>query len=64
MQIVVNGTPKTVPWGSLLATVAIHPRHVALLRHYKGRLTAVPINADDLNALRLPLLPGDHVTWE
>jgi hypothetical protein len=64
MQIVVNGAPRSVLWGSLLASVAKQPRHVQLLRHYAGRLTPVEIDASDPKALRLPLLPGDQVTWD
>lgn len=64
IEIVVNGAPRTVPWGSLLASLAAHPRHVELLRLYSGRLTPVEIDSSDPNALRLPLLPGDHVNWD
>ena len=64
MQIVVNGAPRTVLWGSLLLSVAAHPRSVELLRWHHGRLTAVEIEPADANDLRLPLLPGDRVSWE
>jgi hypothetical protein len=64
MQIVVNGKAEAVIWGTLLQNaIAEHPRHVTLKRLYTGRLVPVEINAQDPNALRLPLLPGDHVTW-
>jgi hypothetical protein len=36
---------------------------VDLKRLYGRRLTAVEIDPSDLNALRLPLLPGDRITW-
>ncbi|MBZ5578390.1 MAG: hypothetical protein LAP40_17635 [Acidobacteriia bacterium] len=64
MEIVVNGAPKTVEWGSVLASVAARPRHLELLRLYGGRLTPVEIDPADSSALRLPLLPGDRVTWD
>ncbi len=63
IEIVVNGTPRTVFWGSLLASVARRPRHLELLRPYAGRLTPVEIDFSDPKALRLPLLPGDRIYW-
>ena len=63
IEIVVNGAPRNVAWGSLLASVAARPRHIELLRLHSGRLTPVEIDPADTDALRLPLLPGDHVTW-
>jgi hypothetical protein len=64
IEIVVNGNPSTVVWGSVLASVATRPKHFKLLRLHAGRLTAVEVDFGDVNALRLPLLPGDWVTWE
>ena len=64
IEIVVNGAPRNVAWGSLLASVAARPRHIELLRIHSGRLTPVEIDPSDSNALRLPLLPGDQITWE
>jgi hypothetical protein len=63
MQIVVNGEPRSVQWGTSLGSVAVQPRHLELLRAYAGRLMPVKIDASDPEALRLPLLPGDDVTW-
>jgi hypothetical protein len=63
IEIVVNGAPQTVLWGSFLASVATRPRHLELLRPYRGRLSPVEIDAADANAMRLPLLPGDHINW-
>ncbi len=63
MEIVVNGAPRNVIWGSVLSNVVNHPHHVELFRIYNGRLTPVKLDANDTNALRLPLLPGDHVKW-
>lgn len=64
IEIVVNGAPQTVPWGSLLANVAVHPHDVALSRLYDDRLTPVEIDPADANALHLPLLPGDQIDWD
>ena len=63
MEIVVNGTPRNVIWGSLLSDVADHPRHLELSRIYNGRLVSVKFDTHDANAFKLPLLPGDHVKW-
>ena len=63
IEIVVNGAPRRVLWGSTLGNVATHPQHVELLRDYRGRLTPVELNAADPSALRLPLLPGDRLNW-
>jgi hypothetical protein len=63
IEIVVNGAARSVVWGSLLDSVAMHPRKVRLLRLYDGKLTPVEVDASDPNALRLPLLPGDRVAW-
>ena len=63
IAIVVNGSPRTVPWGSVLSTVAARPQNVELLRSYHSRMTPVEVDARDPNALRLPLLPGDRIQW-
>jgi len=64
MKIVVNGKPQTAVWASALSSIVTdHPRHVDLKRLYGERLTEVKLNPHDTNALRLPLLPGDQITW-
>jgi hypothetical protein len=63
MEIVVNGSPRNVIWRSVLSDVVNQPHRLELLRVYNGRLTPVRIDADDPKALKLPLLPGDHVKW-
>jgi hypothetical protein len=63
MEIVVNGLPRTTLWGSAVRHIAAHPSYLELLRPHEGRLTPVDIDARDPNALRLPLLPGDRLTW-
>jgi hypothetical protein len=64
MQIVVNGMPRTINWGNVLDSVAAHPRHVEVLRLDAGRLVPVEVDALDPAALKLPLMPGDRITWE
>lgn len=64
MEIVVNGVPRSVTWGSTLASVIGQSRHIDLSRMYKRRLMPVKIDPQDANSLRLPLLPGDHVKVE
>jgi hypothetical protein len=63
MQVVVNGVPQSVIWGSRLKSVAEQSRHVELSRLYEGRLSPVVLNSRDPKALDLPLLPGDHIQW-
>jgi len=64
IEIVVNGAPRTVPWGNLLDSVASHPRRIEMLRVDAGRLVPVEIDSSDPAALKLPLWPGDRITWE
>lgn len=63
MDVVVNGNSRTVDWGAVLGSVVSHPLHVQLFRLSSGRLLPIEINLRDPAALRTPLLPGDHVTW-
>lgn len=63
MQIVVNGAARSVLWASPLSSVAEKPHFVALRRFYNGRLIPVEVDPSDPSALRLPLLPGDHINW-
>ena len=63
MEIVINGTPRDVIWNSPISSIVDHPSHLELWRLYNGRLTPVNLNINDPNALRLPLLPADHVNW-
>lgn len=63
MEIVVNGVSQTTLWGNTIANIAAHPQYVGLLRPYRGRLAPVYLDAADPQALRLPLLPGDRLTW-
>jgi hypothetical protein len=64
IEIVVNNARRSVLWGSFLGNVAAHPRRLQLLRSYDGKLTPVELDPADPKALRLPLLPGDHLTWD
>jgi tRNA threonylcarbamoyladenosine modification (KEOPS) complex Pcc1 subunit len=65
MQIVVNGKTRSVIWRAVLGDVVSAPvRRLELKRLYGGRLIRVEINPQDSEDLRLPLLPGDHVTYD
>jgi hypothetical protein len=65
MGIVVNGASLTVLWGSTLESVMSRPpRQVGLHRLNAGRMTVVQLDAQDANALKLPLLPGDRIDWK
>jgi hypothetical protein len=64
IEIVVNGVTRTVAWGNALSSIAASPRHVEMQRLDAGRLVPVEIDSNDPRALRLPLLPGDRITWE
>jgi hypothetical protein len=64
MKVVLNGKPSIAFWGSLLSAIVPHPVHqLEMKRLYRGRLTPVKIDGRDEDALRLPVLPGDEVTW-
>lgn len=63
MRIVVNSKPQTVVWGSVLESVADHPQHLQIKRLYAGQLLPIRIDIHKAGALRLPLLPGDQITW-
>ncbi len=64
MKVVVNGKREMLVWGSLLnRVVGNHPQHLAVRRLFAGRLTPVEIDFRDPGTLQLPLLPGDHITW-
>ena len=65
MQIVVNGATRTVPWRSILASVAPGARHIELVRRSGvNRFASQSINAADPGAVRIALSPGDQVNWE
>jgi len=65
MKIMLNGKPETVYWGSQLLSIAPHPlRHLEMKRFDRGHLVPVIINEQDADALRLPLLPGDQISWK
>jgi len=65
IEIVVNGAPRTVPWGSLLASIGPKAEHFELLRRSVGGPPApVTIDLNDPKTLRLPLMPGDQLRWE
>jgi hypothetical protein len=61
IEVVVNRVHRSVLWGSGLADIAEHHQHVELFRPYMDGLAPVEIDPRDREALRLPLLPGDHI---
>lgn len=63
IEIMVNGTRRTVLWGSTLSDFRETHLRVHLFRPYKDRLTPIEIDIHDREALRVPLLPGDVVKW-
>ena len=63
MSVLVNGTPRTIDWGSVLASIVNSPKHVEIMRSSSGQLHRLEIDPRDPNTLRMPLLPGDQVTW-
>lgn len=62
MEIMVNGTRRTAPWGSFLGNIVPREKNVAVLREFQGKLTPVQLDPSDPTARRLPLLPGDRIT--
>jgi hypothetical protein len=60
IEIVVNGAPRVVLSGSQISSIAPGAHHVEVLRRTDGRIA--PLRVDPGN-LRVPLLPGDQVTW-
>ncbi len=63
IEVQVNDKPTFVPWGTLVGTLAGKQRPFSLARLYRGRLRPVQLDTDDPEALRLPLLPGDAISW-
>jgi hypothetical protein len=64
MRVMVNGVWRTITWGSTVAGISDQPQSLELFREFAGRLTQVEIDLHDPQALRLPLLPGDRLTWK
>lgn len=63
MEIAVNRKPTTVLWGSSLASVVGQRSVFRLHRLHRGRPRPVVLNTADREALRLPLQPGDRISW-
>ena len=60
MEIVVNGAPKVVIWGSALGSATGGKPATSLERNISGSFETVRLVGD---GLRTPLLPGDRVTF-
>ncbi len=63
MEIIVNRQPVKIAWGSTLASVVGQRKQFTLQRQHLGKLVAVQLNPEDPELLRLPLLPGDTISW-
>lgn len=63
MEVMVNHAPKTILWGSSLASVVGQRIGFTIHRLHAGRLYPIVMDAADRETLRLPLLPGDSVAW-
>ena len=65
IEIFVNGIPRTVSSGSLLASVITGAHQVDVLRRNDdGHMESLKIDLDNPGAIRLPLAPGDRITWK
>jgi len=60
-ELKVNGSARSVVWGTDLRDLAKGANDVAVFRLHDGRLTPVELDSNDAGALRLPLLPGDRI---
>jgi len=56
----VNGAARTVLSGSLVSSVAPGAQHLEVMRRTGGKTVPVEVKPGDL---RVPLMPGDQVTW-
>ena len=62
-EILANDKPLLVSWGSTVVHVVGDKRPVKLSRTFRGKRVAVTFDALDPKALRLPLWPGDVLTF-
>jgi hypothetical protein len=60
-NIVFDGEPRAMLWGSTLGGVVGTSRSFRMLRPYRGRPAPVILDPNDPETLRLPLLPNDIV---
>ena len=64
IEIIVNGVPRSVLSGSLLASIVSGAHQIEVLRHKEGGgLLSMKIDSAEPGALRIPLIPGDRITW-
>lgn len=63
LEATVNGERKAFLWGAILASAVGNAKVVRLTRVLAGKRAVVPINAADKNALRMPMLPGDEISF-
>ena len=62
-EIFVNGKPSFVSWGTSVKGVVGTRTSFEMQRKFGGRSVPVRIDAQDPEALRLPILPGDRFDW-
>ena len=63
IEIIVNGRPTKVAWTSTLASIVGKRKQFSIQRRQRGKLVRVELDPEDPEALRLPLLPGDTISW-
>ena len=63
LVITLNGKQTTIPWGSSLTNVVAKTPPLYHQRRHKAKLYPMTIDANDREALRLPVLPGDTIAW-
>lgn len=61
--VAANGKPLVVSWGSTVASIVDPKGPVKLSRVFRGRMVPIKLDRHDPKALRLPLLPGDALTF-
>jgi hypothetical protein len=65
IEIFVNGLARTVSSGSLLASVVTGAHQIDVLRRDEaGHVAGLKIEPENPSALRVPLEPGDRITWK
>jgi hypothetical protein len=62
-DVLVNGRPVEVLWGSPLASLLQGKRPRRFTRLHRGRPAPVEMNFADPQAVRMPLMPGDAITF-
>lgn len=61
IEVTVNGQLKAYTWATPLSAVAAKARAVKLTRMLDGKPRTIAIDPADMQALRMPMLPGDEI---